>query len=159
MLNWMLSDTHDYVLLQSNYLAGPGKGAACVPYIWFLNSCLSDIHLTTSTWYTPYVRGFQAYFPLSGFLHCKVMSLHVTLSKQPADFLWGCMLEGKHCYTCGFFSLVSLCFWHIGHDWYLGYCGHLMLITVNYSVNNHHVVRSVLEEASLKMGIKSVLKT
>jgi len=34
-----------------------------------------------------------------------------------------------------------------------------MLIRVHYSVNNHHVVRSVLEEASLKMGNKSGLKT
>ena len=33
-----------------------------------------------------------------------------------------------------------------------------MLIRVHYSVNNHHVARSVLEEASLKMENKSVLK-
>ena len=34
-----------------------------------------------------------------------------------------------------------------------------MLIRVHYSVNNQHVARSVLEEASLKMGNKSVLRT
>jgi len=34
-----------------------------------------------------------------------------------------------------------------------------MLIRVHYSVNNHHVARSLLEEASLKTGNRSVLKT
>ena len=34
-----------------------------------------------------------------------------------------------------------------------------MLIRVHYSVNNHHIARSVLEEASPKTGNKSVLKT
>jgi len=34
-----------------------------------------------------------------------------------------------------------------------------MLIRMHYSVNNHHVVRSVLEEASLKTRNKSVHKT
>jgi len=52
-----------YILLQSNSLAGPGKGALCAPCIWFLNSSLSDIHLPTSTWYTTYIKGFQAYLP------------------------------------------------------------------------------------------------
>ena len=33
-----------------------------------------------------------------------------------------------------------------------------MLISVHYSVNNHHIARSVLEEASLKKENKSVLK-
>jgi len=34
----------------------------------------------------------------------------------------------------------------------------LMLIWVSYSVNNHHVVASVLQEASLKMGLNLSLK-
>ena len=42
---------------------------------------------------------------MSGFRHWLVMSLHVTLSKQPAaDLVSGCMLVGKH----GVLSLVSL---------------------------------------------------
>ena len=53
-----------YVLLQPNSLAGPGKGASSAPCIWFLNYCSSDIHLPTSTWYTPHIRGFQDYFSL-----------------------------------------------------------------------------------------------
>jgi len=57
-----------YVLLQPNSLAETGKGALCAPWIWFLISCMSDIHLPTSTWYTPYIWSFQAYFSLSGFL-------------------------------------------------------------------------------------------
>ena len=57
-------------------------------------------------------------------------------------------------------SVLFHCFFlHIGHDLYPGYCSHLMLIRVHYGVNNHHVVRSALEKASLKMGNKSVLKT
>ena len=56
-------------------------------------------------------------------------------------------------------SCFNVYFWHTGHDWYPGYCSHLMLIRVHYSVNNHHVVRPVLEEASLKKGNKSVHKT
>ena len=39
-------------------------------------------------------------------------------------------------------------FWHTGHEWYPGYCSHLMLIRVHYSVNNHHVARSVLEDTT-----------
>jgi len=64
---------------------------------------------------------------------------------------------GKHGYTCGFFSLVSL--FISGIQGMTGYCSHLVLIRVHYSVNNHHVARYVLEEASLKTGNKSVLKT
>jgi len=61
------------------------------------------------------------------------------------------MLVGKHGYTCGF-SLVSL--------FTSGTQGMTdILVTVHYSVNNHYVVRSVLEEASLKAGNKSVLRT
>jgi len=53
------------------------------------------------------------------------------------------MLVGKHGYTCGFFSLVSL------------------LISAIQDMTDIvvTVVRSVLEEASLKTGNKSVLKT
>ena len=67
------------------------------------------------------------------------------------------MLVGKHGYTCGFFSLVSLFISDI--QGMTGYCIHMMLIRVLDSVNNHRVPRSVFEEASMKMGIKSVLKT
>ena len=35
----------------------------------------------------------------------------------------------------------------------------LMLICVSYSVNNHHVVEIVLQEASLKMGPNLSLKS
>ena len=71
------------------------------------------------------------------------------------------MLVGKHgrLYLWVFQSCFIVHFWHIGHDWHPVYCSHLTLITVHYSVNNHHVVISVLEEASLKTGNKSVLKT
>ena len=43
-----------YILLQTNSLAGPGKCASWAPCSWFINACLSDIHLPTSTWYTTY---------------------------------------------------------------------------------------------------------
>ena len=36
-----------YVLLQPNSLAGPGRGASCAPYIWFINSCSPDTHHTS----------------------------------------------------------------------------------------------------------------
>jgi len=62
-------------------------------------------------------------------------------------------------YLWGLRSCFIVYFWHKGHDWYPGYCNHLMLNRVHYSVNIHHVARYVLEEASLKMGNKSVLKT
>ena len=55
-------------------------------------------------------------------------------------------------------SCFIVYFWHTGLDRYLGYCSHLMLIRVHYSVQNH-VARSALEEANLKMRNKSVLKT
>jgi len=97
-----------YILLQPNSLGGPGKGALCTPGIWFLNSSLSDIHLPTFTWYTPYIKGVQAYFPWVVFFTVRWW-VFMSLSKQPAAYLvWGCMLVGKHGYTCGFFSLVSL---------------------------------------------------
>jgi len=53
------------------------------------------------------------------------------------------MLVGKHGYTCGFFSLISLLIFAIKDMTDI-------LVTV---------ARSVLEEASLKTGNKSVLKT
>ena len=135
------------------------KVASCVPCIWLQNGCLSDMHLPTSTWYVTYISGFQAYFCSSGFLHL-LWWVFVTLSKQPADLVWDCKLVGKYGYTCGFFSSFFIIhFWHIGHDRYPGYCSHQMLIRVHYSVNNYHVVTSVLVEASLKMEIKSVPKT
>jgi len=34
--------------------------------------------------------------------------LDVTLSNQPANLVWGCMLVGKHGYTCGLSTLVPL---------------------------------------------------
>jgi len=71
------------------------------------------------------------------------MSLHVTLSKQPADLVLRRMLVETHGYTCGFFSLVSL---------FISGIQDMTDILVT-------VARSVLEEASLKMGNKSVLKT
>jgi len=53
------------------------------------------------------------------------------------------MLVGKHGYTCGFFSLVSL---------FISAIQDMTDILVT-------VVRTVLEEASLETGNKSVLKT
>ena len=61
-------------------------------------------------------------------------------------------------YLWGLQSCFIVYFWHKDYDWYPGYCSHLMFNTVYYSANIHHVARCVLEEASLKMGNKSVLK-
>jgi len=78
----------------------------------------SHIHMV----YTIHQR-FSSVFTLSGFLHWQVMSLHVTLSKQPADFVEGCMLVGKHVGS----SVLFHYFRHTGHAWYPGYCSYLML--------------------------------
>ena len=104
-------------------------------------------------------QGCSDLFSLSGFLHCLVMSLHVTLSKQlDADLVEAACWLGSMAIPVGssvLFHCLFLAYTACLISWLL----QLSDVRVHYSLHNHYVVRSILEEASLRTGNKSVLRT
>jgi len=66
-LNFILSGTHGMFCYTRILWLAQKKGPCMLLASGFLNSCLSDIHVLTSTWYTPYISDFKASISLSSF--------------------------------------------------------------------------------------------
>ena len=132
----------------------------CLVYSLHLVSKLQfDIHLPTSIWYTPYIRGVQAYFPwvvfFTGWLW--VFMSHLASSLLLILFEAACWL-GSMAIPVGS-SVLFHCLFMAYRACLISWLLQLSDVRVHYSLHNHYVVRSVLEEASLRMGNKSVLRT
>jgi len=108
LLNFLLSGTHDMFCYSQILWLAQGK----VPHVLRASgfqtpACL--IHTFPHPHSIQHTSGvFRPIFPRVVFFTGRWW-VSMSLSKQPAaDLVWGCMLVGKHGYTCGFFNLVLL---------------------------------------------------